>query len=156
MSTIESYEEDASAMGRINAWYFAYNLASDNFMGGGLGAFSKDLFQYYAPNPSDFHDAHSIYFEVLGEQGFVGLILFLLMGMFSWFNSMFIIKEAKNIPDLDWAENLAKMLQVSLVGYAVGGAFLGLAYFDLPYHILALLILTREIVEKETSYLSPT
>lgn len=156
MSTIKSYEEDGSAMGRINSWHFAYNLASDNFMGGGLGAFSKDLFQYYAPNPSRVLDAHSIYFEVLGEQGFVGLILFLLMGMFSWFNSMAIIKKAKNIPDLDWAEKLAKMLQISLVGYAVGGAFLGLAYFDLPYHILALIILTREIVEKETGYLSPT
>ena len=48
------------------------------------------------------------------------------------------------------ARNLAAMLQVSLVGYAVGGAFLGLAYFDLFYHLVALLAVTRAVVERHT------
>ena len=41
------------------------------------------------------------------------------------------------------------MCQAGLIGYAVGGAFLGLAYYDLPYHLMAIIIITRSIVEKE-------
>ena len=41
------------------------------------------------------------------------------------------------------------MTQVSLVGYAVGGAFLNLAYYDVPYNLLVALVLTRILVEKE-------
>lgn len=149
MDTIQTYEQDASAMGRINAWRFAANLASDKLFGGGFEAFSKELFQRYAPNPLDHHDAHSIYFEVLGEHGFIGLSIFLLLGILSWNNAMFVIRYSKFNPDLQWAEELAKMVQVSLVGYAVGGAFLGLAYFDLLYHFMAILILLREIVENK-------
>lgn len=150
MSTIKTYEQDASAMGRINSWNFAYNLSLEHpFTGGGFGAFSKELFELYAPDPLNHHDAHSIYFEVLGEQGYIGLFLFLLIGLLSWNNARFVIKYSRLDSNLSWAAELAKMIQVSLVGYAVGGAFLGLAYFDLPYHFMAILILLREIVEKK-------
>ena len=40
------------------------------------------------------------------------------------------------------------MCQVSLLGYGVGGAFLGLAYFDLPYHIMAIVVITGEMVRR--------
>ena len=39
------------------------------------------------------------------------------------------------------------MLQVSLIAYASGGAFLGLAYWDLPYHIVSLVIVMGVIVK---------
>jgi hypothetical protein len=39
------------------------------------------------------------------------------------------------------------MVQVSLVGYAVGGAFLSLAYFDLPYNMMVMVVLARKWVE---------
>jgi hypothetical protein len=42
-----------------------------------------------------------------------------------------------------WCSDLGTMCQVSLVGYAVGGAFLSLAYFDLPYNIMVLVVLAR-------------
>ena len=41
------------------------------------------------------------------------------------------------------------MCQVSLVGYAVGGAFLSLAYFDLPYNILILIVLARRWIKRK-------
>jgi hypothetical protein len=50
---------------------------------------------------------------------------------------------------LRWASDLARMIQVSLVGYAVGGAFLDLAHYDVPYNLLVALVLTRILVEKE-------
>jgi len=150
MSTIEEYEEDRSAMGRINAWNFAYNLAVDRpIIGGGFNAFIPDLFLVYAPVPTDYHDAHSIYFEVLGEHGFVGLFIFLLMGFLVLYTGNWIKIRTKNNKKLLWAKNLAEMLQVSFIGYAVGGAFLGLAYYDLPYHIMSIMIITHHLVKKE-------
>jgi len=150
METIQSYEEDGSAMGRVNAWWYAFNLANDRpIVGGGFQAFDKELFYKYAPVPEDFHDAHSIYFEVLAEQGYVGLALFLIMWTLTFRTGSWIINKTKKHEDLLWAKNLAAMLQVSCVGYAVGGAFLGLAYFDLPYHLMAMLVLVRLEVEKE-------
>ncbi len=150
MSTIENYQEDGSAMGRINAWYFAINLANDHpITGGGFRTFRKSLFLIYAPDPEDFHDAHSIYFEVLGEQGYVGLFLFLSIWLGTWLKASRIIRRTREDPGLDWAGNLASMCQVALVGYGTGGAFLGLAYFDLPYHIMAMIIVLDEIVRRQ-------
>jgi hypothetical protein len=56
---------------------------------------------------------------------------------------------ARGREDLRWASLLAGMLQVSLVGYGVGGLFLGLAYFDLPYSLLALVVATHGVVARE-------
>ena len=151
MSTIKSYDQDQSAQGRINAWWFAVNLAKDYpITGGGFKTFTEGLFLRYAPNPADFHDAHSIYFQVLGEQGYVGLLLFLLLGFLAWRAGSAIIKNCRDKPDLRWAQDLAAMIQVSMVGYAVGGAFLGLAYFDVPYLLMALLVMLKVITEQTT------
>ena len=150
MQSIPNYEEDLSAMGRINAWWFAFNLASDHpIVGGGLHTFTPELFQIYAPIPSRFHDAHSIFFEVLAEQGYVGLVLFVTMGLLTLLLAGRTIRMARGRDDLRWAALLAGMLQVSLVGYAVGGLFLGLAYFDLPYSLLALVVTTNIVVARE-------
>jgi len=144
MNTIKTYEEDTSALGRINAWHTAFNVAKDRITGGGFETFMAPTFAQYAPEPYRVHDAHSIYFEVLGEHGFVGLGLFLLLGLFAWLRARQIIKICRDDPDRKWASDLAAMIQVSLIGYAVGGLFLGLAYFDLPYHLVIILVLTAK------------
>lgn len=150
MDTISTYEEDESAMGRINAWWFAFNLAKDHpLTGGGFNTFKPVLFLQYAPDPEDFHDAHSIYFEVLAEHGFVGLGLFLVLGLLAWRNAGQVVRQCRDRTDLYWARDLAAMIQVSMLGYYIGGAFLGLAYFDLIYHLIAIVILLQVIVQRE-------
>lgn len=150
MSTIETYEQDASAMGRINAWKFAINIAKDRpLSGGGLATFTPNLFLIYAPNPTDFHDAHSIYFEILAETGFFGLSLFLTLFISAYVIAGRTAKRAKAKPELSWAVDLCSMTQVSLACYASGGAFLGLGYFDLPYHIVAIILLTWRVVDND-------
>lgn len=150
MSTIQSYEQDLSAMGRINAWWFAFNLANDHpITGGGFRAFTPELFLRYAPDPEKFHDAHSIIFEVLGEQGYVGLLLFLALGLATFVRAWAIERKVRGREDVAWAGGLARMCQVALVGYLVGGAFLGLAYFDLPYAIMAIVVTTGEVVRRQ-------
>lgn len=147
METISEYEQDGSAMGRINAWYFAYEIAKDRpLVGGGFDTFTPRLFQKYAPQPEDFHDAHSIYFEVLGEHGFVGLALFLGLGLAAMRTAGRTASAARLSPDTLWISDLAAMLQASIIGYAIGGGFLGLAYFDLYYHLVVIIILLRSIL----------
>jgi putative inorganic carbon (HCO3(-)) transporter len=149
LETIETYEQDESALGRINAWWFAFNLAKDHpITGGGFDIFSRDLFIKYAPEPYNHHDAHSIYFEVMAEHGFVGLGLFLALAFLALREGGRISRLAKGRDDLVWAGQLGRMTQASLVAYATSGAFLGLAYFDLYYHLIAILILTRNEVDK--------
>jgi len=67
-----------------------------------------------------------------------------------------ITKKTANNEQLAWANLLARMLYVSLIAYAVGGAFLSLAYFDLPYHIMAILVITNTLVDRELAKPVPT
>ena len=144
MSTIKSYQEDSSALGRINAWHTAFNVAKDRITGGGFEMFQGPTFRQYAPDPYRVHDVHSIYFEQLGEQGFIGLGIFILLGLFTWLRAQQVIRACKKDPERKWAADLAAMIQVSFVGYAAGGAFLGLSYFDLPYHLMIIVVLAAK------------
>jgi probable O-glycosylation ligase (exosortase A-associated) len=143
MRTIDSYQQDASAMGRINAWVMSYNLANDRLTGGGFSIYDPKTFARYAPDPADVHAAHSIYFQTLGQHGYPGMILFCLMGAMGFWTARQVRREARARADTLWAFHLAGMIQVSMVGFAVGGAFLSLAYFDLPYNVLVMLIAAR-------------
>jgi probable O-glycosylation ligase (exosortase A-associated) len=147
MQTLQATDEedlDASAKGRLNAWRFAvrYSMAHP-ILGGGFRVFITPEFFAYAPDPRDRHDAHSIYFETLGEHGFPGLILFLGLGISTWITAMLVVRRAKKIPEMAWMVDMVGMAQVGLVGFAVGGAFAGLAFFDLPYHLMAIIILCK-------------
>jgi len=144
MGTIETYQQDQSAQGRINAWHTAFNVAKANVMGGGFETFKAPTFRQYAPDPWNVHDVHSIYFEVMGEHGFIGFALYILLELLAWLRAKQIIRRCKDDPEKKWASDLAAMIQVSLIGYWAGGAFLGLAYFDLPYHLIITLVLAAK------------
>lgn len=150
MGTIKTYKKDQSAMGRINAWWMAFNLAKDHpFVGGGFDTFQAPIFKIYAPEPNNVHDAHSIYFEILGEQGFVGLGLFLALGLSSLLSARRIMKLTKGRPEWEWMYHLGSMMQVSLLGYASSGAFLGLSHFDLYYAEVAIIVICKDLIRRE-------
>jgi len=153
METIQNYEVDDSALGRINAWWNAWNLALDKPFGGGFMIYKASVFEIYSPDPLRVHAAHSIYFQVLGEHGFVGLFLFLLIGALTWRSSNSLIKAAKSNPKHQWAADLGAMVQVSMVGFAAGGAFLSLAYFDMPYNLTAMVALALHFVRRHVENL---
>jgi probable O-glycosylation ligase (exosortase A-associated) len=151
MHTIETYQEDSSAMGRIGAWQFARNLALDRPIGGGgFNTFEPDAYAKYAPGARAF-DPHSIWFQVLAEHGFVGLALFILFWIFSWRTGSQVIRRVRNHPEMNWARDLAAMIHASFIGFWVGGTFLGLAYWDYPYILAITLVLTKVVVERKTA-----
>jgi probable O-glycosylation ligase (exosortase A-associated) len=144
----EDYQEDSSLMGRINAWWFAYNVASTHMLGGGFGVFTRDQFYTYAPDPLDYHDSHSIYFEVLGEHGFIGLLVFIAI-LACAVSVLGRITRMSLAPRQRWLANLAAALRASLIAYGVTGAFLGLAYFDLVYYIIAGVVILERLAARE-------
>ena len=153
METIQTYEQDASAMGRIVAWKHAYNVATQRFTGGGYGCFEVEDYEKFSPNLELVLGsnvvAHSIYFQLLAHHGFIGLSIFLILGLFSWRTATWVIKNTSGYDKLVWVSNLTRMVQVSIVGYAVSGAFLSLAYFDLIYMLVAILVIAKKLVEEE-------
>ena len=149
MATIKTYQKDGSAMGRINAWTTAVNIAKSRVVGGGLKALqSHKVYRMYAPNPEDIHDAHSIYFQEIAEHGFIGLALFLFIGLTSWKTASRTIKLCRDHPNLKWVSDLNAMIQVGVVGYASSGLFLGLANFDLYYDFVALIVCSHVYTKK--------
>ncbi|MDT3680096.1 MAG: putative O-glycosylation ligase, exosortase A system-associated [Burkholderiaceae bacterium] len=147
MESIQNYEQDGSAMGRINAWWTMLHLANDRLLGGGFSIYSAPVFAAYSPDPNNIRAAHSIYFQVLGEHGWIGFTLFVLIWVLGWRMAARLRRDALRADgDLQSLHLLAGMCQVSLIGYAVGGAFLSLAYFDLPYNILVMLVVANRLL----------
>ena len=147
METIENYQEDASAMGRINAWIVAWEVAKTHFFGAGMSYQHPEFFYAYGTYETKARAAHSIYFQILGNHGFIGLGLFIFIWVSTYRTAAWLRKHARDIPQAKWAAELGGMTQVSLVGYAAGGAFLSLAYFDLPYNMMVIAVLARKWVE---------
>jgi probable O-glycosylation ligase (exosortase A-associated) len=140
---------DRSAEGRLNAWRFALVLTEHYpITGGGFETFTPDLFEHYTPWLF-FAGPHSIYFQTLGEQGYVGLALFLGLLSSCWLSLRRLSRLAKQIPSLAWAGPYAYMLRASLLAYMISGAFLPRAYFDFFYTLVATIIIMKVICERE-------
>jgi probable O-glycosylation ligase (exosortase A-associated) len=140
MQTIGSYQKDGSAMGRLTAWELAFRVANDRITGAGFVIEKADVYARYGMDTNWVLTAHSIYFQALGEQGWIGLALFLTMGGLSFLYASQMRKVALERPETEWVHDLVGMVQVSMVGYAVGGAFLSLTYLDLPYNLMVMLL----------------
>jgi len=147
-------EEDSSFIGRLWAWKVSTMIALDRpFTGGGFGAVQEwTLWSEYASQTPNFPPvatppippnqspkaAHNIYFQVLGDHGFVGLFIFLMLLLLAWQSNRKSVRVARSY-DVHWYQHLAGALTLSLIGYGVTGANVSLAYFDLFYAILGLI-----------------
>lgn len=150
MGTIETYDQDVSANQRLNSWYVARELAKDYpIMGGGFRTFSRDIYEAYMPGykyAENALDAHSIYFQVLGEHGFTGLVLFVALIASTLLSLRRLIWKTRRDPSQQWICNCAQMLEVSVLAYAVSGAFLSMSYFDLFYHQVVITVILKTLV----------
>ncbi|MES1936611.1 putative O-glycosylation ligase, exosortase A system-associated [Salinisphaera hydrothermalis] len=152
MHTIDKYHQDASAQGRIESWKFATHVAlAHPLVGGGMEVWSShNMWRRYGPEGAVPGRAiHSIFFEVLGEQGFVGLALFLGLLVAGYLGLGGVRRRARAGPaDAWWLADLASMMQVSLVGYAAAGSLLPTPYIDFLYQLLALVAVLQVMVAR--------
>ena len=148
IDTIRTAKEDSSFHGRLVAWQVAWHYASDHFpLGDGMaGAEMPNVFHHYFPDEPT-HAAHSIYFQVLGDNGFVGLGLYLAILVTAFFNCSKIKKATRGNEELAWAFDLAGMIQLCLFAFCLGGAALSMAYYDILFICVGLLSAMRKLLQ---------
>lgn len=152
METIGKYTEDTSALGRITAWKAATKMAIEHPLGVGAGNFNTAYGREYRPDDAPsmrWYSVHSIYFSVLGEYGFIGLITMLSILFVNYrdnVRSRHSIASRDN-PGMD-ASAWPLYLNMALVAYAVGGIFLGGVGYPHLYILSALTVATRVLSEE--------
>jgi probable O-glycosylation ligase (exosortase A-associated) len=146
LSTIENHQADESASTRLAVWAWTWEYAKDHPMGGGFEAYRSNKVRYQKKTTTEVSDDdteivssyvvdagrayHSAYFEMLGEQGYPGLALWLwlqLAGLWQMERIRWKWKKRTG-PDEQWQAPLANALQLAQVVYLVGAAFTGIAY----------------------------
>ena len=147
MDTISTATQDTSFEGRLYSWKVALYYASDHFpFGAGFnGCVLAPVYYHYFPNQAPLV-AHSIYFEVLGDHGFIGLGIYLIILAAAFIRCTIIIKVTRGLPEQLWARDLAIAIQASLFVFCIAGAALSMAYYDLFIIDVAMLLPLREII----------
>ncbi len=140
MATIQHGSTVNTAETRIQSWEFATNLAIHHpILGGGYNVYeSSQMWAKYGPEGAIQRAVHSIYFRVLGEQGFPGILLFLGLLFVSWRCCTKIRRATRDLPGDKWAFDLASMLQVSLLAFMTAGLATTSSYFDLSFQLMAM------------------
>jgi len=146
IASIERWDRDGSFALRLDVWAWTLELVERRpILGGGFGIFTTN-------GISDGRDtwltAHSIVFQVLGEHGWPGLVLFLSLLAGGVLTARNAARLARGREELAWAARLGSLLEVSYVGYAAAGMFLSMAYYDLLYQLIAITILARALVRE--------
>lgn len=142
----EAETRDTSAAGRLEAWNTAWNIAlARPVTGGGFRVlWISDVWTNYNKGSFlDVRDAHSLYFEVLAEHGFLGLALYLAIVLNTLLTLGRIRRRWRGHPEHGSLSRYAEMTQLSLYPYLIAGAFLGVAYFDLYFHLVSTSIMLQ-------------
>lgn len=156
MDTIGTANKDESFMGRVVAWKLSFIVAVHNpIFGGGFKVIEYlpnwqalsmefDNFPYFPsgearPDLNKARAAHSIYFQLLGEHGFAGLLIYLSFIAIAFRKAGRFAKIARPFESLAWMARLGPMLQLTLFGFCLGSAALSFAYFDLTFALLAII-----------------
>lgn len=158
MGTIKNYEADESASTRIAVWQWTWEFAKTHPFGGGFNAYVQNSIRYTMPviddNGFDTGETesgvvvdkgrayHSSYFEMLGEQGYPGLVIWLLIhfgGVWRMEVIQRLYKKRAREDEL-WVGPLARALQGAQVVYLVGSLFVGIAFQPFVYMLIAMQI----------------
>ncbi len=158
--TIKNYKADESASTRLAVWAWTWEYVKEHPMGGGFEVYRQNRIRYDMaqtanlgePVPADTPDVkqivdsgrafHSSYFEMLGEQGFPGLIIWLIIQIGGVWRMEIIQRmyRKRNRPDEAWVAPLASALQNSQIIYLVGSLFVGIAFQAYFFMLTALQI----------------
>ncbi len=150
MDTIQGYQADASASTRIAVWKWTIDYAANHPLGGGFNAYIGNQLEidmsYKTADGTvvkvigydvgrSFHNA---YFEMLGEQGYPGLALFLAVHLIGIFR-MEIVRRTyrKHEGEHAWVSPLAAALQHGHLIFMLGCSFVGIAFQPYIYFLIA-------------------
>jgi probable O-glycosylation ligase (exosortase A-associated) len=159
MGTLKDASSQTTFLTRWDAWTVNFNIAIARPLTGGGFASSEDPDVYKAysygksmyadPKDNGFtggHAAHSIYFEVLGDHGFLGFMVYFSLLAATLLMLRRVRRRAKTIPSLVWAADLVTMMQVSFLAFFVSGVALSMAYYDLVYLFIGIALTLDKLV----------
>jgi putative inorganic carbon (hco3(-)) transporter len=148
MNLIANYQTDASATSRISAWKWSWQFTlAHPIVGGGFGVAHLDAGQI--EGRPGWLEAHNIFFEVMAEQGFVGLGIFCGLIIAIYRSSTSVQRRVRGRDDLAWAADLARATQVALAGFVAGGMFVSIASNPYIYLLGSIAVGTSSVVERE-------
>lgn len=165
MNTIENHKADQSASTRVAVWQWTWNYALEHPLGGGFDSFLGNKINYSTTaveasgNTSSVQSTqiveqgrafHSAYFEVLGEQGWPGLTIWLTLQALGLIQLEWMrIRLKRSTDPLDHSDRfLATALQQGHIVYLTGALFVGVAYQPFIYMLIALQIALTEQVRR--------
>jgi len=145
-STIATYQTDSSAATRLAVWQWAMRYVEEHPLGGGFTIFTTSSITYQAADNGgrivSIHEtnraAHSIYFEVLAEQGYPGEFLFLAILVSGLWGTWWISRMRPGETEHAWIVPFGRVLFVCITLFCFGAAFVGIAYQPLVYLFLGL------------------
>ncbi len=157
MNTIQGYKSDASAGTRLAVWAWTWDYVKEHPMGGGFQAYLQNNVRYEITKTTEdgansdtainlevdkARAYHSAYFEMLGEQGFPGLFLWLAIHVIGVVNMELLYRKYRNRdPDDDqWIGLLAGALQQGQIIYLVGALFAGIAFQPFMFMLVGMQI----------------
>lgn len=153
---------DRSTQGRLDAWRVAWDIALERpFTGAGFRVmWNEDTWNIYYGSKLGIHvqrstDAHSLYFELLAEQGFVGFGLYLFILVSTLLTLRRTRKRWRGHAEHGYLANYAEMTQLCLYPFLVGGAFITVAYFDLYFYFVASSVMLRSLSDQAEQSLAP-
>lgn len=151
MNTIQNYEQDGSAMGRLAAWKTAVNMATDNpVLGVGMTLFMRNYGRYRSgADHEGVRVAHNSYLQIWAECGTLALGTYLLIMLLTLVSLWRLRRKAKQRFFTSWITNYCTMFEATWVAFIVGSTFLNRAHFDLAYHWIALVIAFEYIANRE-------
>ena len=142
ISTTSDYTGESSALGRILAWEWTLDYVGEHPLGGGFDVYRINRI-VYPPDPVtgkvvtfDGKAFHSSWFEVLGEQGWPGLLMYVLILGLSLLQLQSVAKRCKGVPGLEWLRSLSYGLQVSMLTLLAGSSFVGIAFQPMIWYLV--------------------
>ena len=128
MESITEADEDSSFLARVDAWVINWELAKANpITGAGLRTSYEPEVASLVVTDREPRAAHSIYFEILGGTGFVGLFLFLAFyasGVISALRTSF------NKSLTPWRRDFGRYSAMSLIVFAIGGSSVSMEMWE--------------------------
>jgi probable O-glycosylation ligase (exosortase A-associated) len=149
MSTVGTYNKDGSALGRIKVWEWTIGFVGTHPLGGGFEAFlhnriagvsDEGVVVYYPEGQIRGKAFHSVYFEVLGEQGIPGFAMYFSMILISLLKLRKLKKKWQGHAELGWLAELADALISAILVFLAGGAFVGIAYQPFIFYMISLTV----------------
>jgi probable O-glycosylation ligase (exosortase A-associated) len=156
METIQGYQADESANTRLAVWGWTLEYVKSRPFGGGFGAYHQNRIQVSTTDVRGGEGVqtvatntqmdqgrawHSSYFEMLGEQGWPGLAIFLLIQFISLVRLEIIRRRYRRAEGEDeWISPLATSLQHFQLIYMIGSAFVQTAFQSFGWFIVAVQI----------------